>query len=192
MNETELSWRAEIPYIVNALQQGEVIAYPTEAVYGLGCDPDNSEALSKLLALKKRSPDKGLILVAENYTQLLPYVDDAALTAEQRKTIFTTWPGPVTWLIPARKTLSPYLTGRFSTLAVRVSAQPQVQALCLAFGKPLVSTSANRSGETPCRDAECVRMRFGSQLPVLSGDTGGRARPSEIRDALTGALMRKG
>ncbi|CNK53371.1 sua5 YciO YrdC YwlC family protein [Yersinia aldovae] len=178
--------------VLRALQQDEVIAYPTEAVFGLGCDPDSEKAVNALLALKQRPWQKGLILIAANYEQLKPYVDDSALTDAQRETIFSVWPGPVTWVIPASPETPLWLTGSFDSLAVRVSAHPLVQKLCSQYGKPLVSTSANLSGQEPCRTEEEVRIQFGSSLPVLSGEVGGRLNPSEIKDALTGKQFRQG
>jgi L-threonylcarbamoyladenylate synthase len=173
------------------LQQEGVIAYPTEAVFGLGCDPDSEKAVNALLALKQRPWQKGLILIAANYEQLKPYVDDSMLSEVQRETIFSCWPGPVTWVIPARPETPRWLTGSFDSLAVRVSDHPLVQQLCLQYGKPLVSTSANLSGHEPCRTDEEVRIQFGPSLPVLLGRVGGRLNPSEIRDALTGKQFRQ-
>lgn len=184
--------RAALSDVLQALQQEEVIAYPTEAVFGLGCDPDSEKAVNALLALKQRPWQKGLILIAANYEQLKPYVDDAALTDSQRETIFSVWPGPVTWVIPTRPETPRWLTGSFDSLAVRVSDHPLVQQLCSQYGKPLVSTSANLSGQEPCLTTEEVRIQFGSSLPVLAGLVGGRLNPSEIRDALTGKQFRQG
>ncbi|WP_392435772.1 L-threonylcarbamoyladenylate synthase type 1 TsaC [Yersinia sp. HM-2024] len=184
--------RAALSDVLQALQQEEVIAYPTEAVFGLGCDPDSEKAVNALLALKQRPWQKGLILIAANYEQLKPYVDDSTLTDSQRETIFSVWPGPVTWVIPARLETPRWLTGSFDSLAVRVSDHPLVQQLCCQYGKPLVSTSANLSGQEPCRTTEEVRRQFGSSLPVLAGLVGGRLNPSEIRDALTGKHFRQG
>ncbi|CNI27373.1 sua5 YciO YrdC YwlC family protein [Yersinia thracica] len=178
--------------VLRALQQEEVIAYPTEAVFGLGCDPDSEKAVNALLALKQRPWQKGLILIAANYEQLKPYVNDAALSDAQREAIFSCWPGPVTWVIPAHPETPRWLTGSFDSLAVRVSDHPLVQQLCSEYGKPLVSTSANLSGQEPCRTTEEVRMQFGVSLPVFTGLVGGRLNPSEIRDALTGKQFRQG
>ncbi|WP_145476298.1 L-threonylcarbamoyladenylate synthase type 1 TsaC [Yersinia similis] len=178
--------------IVRALRQEEVIAYPTEAVFGLGCDPDSEKAVNTLLVLKQRPWQKGLILVAANYAQLEPYINDSMLNEIQRETLFSTWPGPITWVIPARVETPQWLTGCFDSLAVRVSNHPLVQQLCAEYGKPLVSTSANLSGYEPCRTEEEVRLQFGPSLPVLSGQVGGRLNPSEIRDALTGKRFRQG
>lgn len=183
----------ELNRAIKALTEGQVIAYPTEAVFGVGCDPDNQQAIALLLQLKQRQKSKGLILIAADYQQLLPYVDDSALSAEQRQRMLQSWPGPVTWVLPARPGLSDWLTGQFDTIAVRVSDHPLVQQLCRAYGKPLTSTSANLSGLPACRSAAEVRAQLGDQLPlVLDAATGGRLNPSEIRDIRTGHIFRAG
>lgn len=82
--------------IIEALQNNQVIAYPTEAVFGVGCDPDSESAVMALLKLKQRAIEKGLILIADNYEQLKPYIDDNALTQEQRERMFASWPCPIT------------------------------------------------------------------------------------------------
>ena len=182
----------QLQEIVAALKQQKVIAYPTEAVFGVGCDPDSELAVTRLLDLKHRPVDKGLILIAANFVQLVPYIDSAALSQKQREDVFSCWPGPVTFVFPALPSTPRWLTGRFDSLAVRVTNHPLVHDLCLAYGKPLVSTSANLSGLPPCRTADEVFAQFGDDFPVLRGDTGGRQNPSEIRDALTGELFRQG
>ncbi len=178
--------------LLQQLREENVIAYPTEAVFGLGCDPDSETAVERLLALKQRPREKGLILIAADFQQLEPYVDISALSDIQRQTIFASWPGPVTWVLPAKTVTPDWLTGRFTSLAVRVSDHPLVKQLCLVFGKPLVSTSANLSGQPPCRTAREVAEQFGEGFPVLNGEVGGRLNPSEIRDALTGEMLRQG
>ncbi|OUD13272.1 L-threonylcarbamoyladenylate synthase [Thioflexithrix psekupsensis] len=174
---------------VDCLQKGQVIAYPTEAIYGLGCDPDDEDALREILRLKRRPWQKGLILLAADFAQLTPYVQP--LSDELQKTIFATWPGPVTWLLPAAAGVSRYLRGDSSDLAVRVTAHPLSAALARQFGKPIVSTSANPSQAQPAKNARRVRAYFGNELGyILNGALGGRDRPSEIRHALTGQCRR--
>ncbi|WP_087023567.1 L-threonylcarbamoyladenylate synthase type 1 TsaC [Thaumasiovibrio subtropicus] len=178
--------------VVDALKSGNVIAYPTEAVFGVGCDPDSELAVQRLLALKQRPVEKGLILIAADYAQLQDYIDDSQLSESQRATIADTWPGPVTWVMPAKPTVPQFLTGQFDTIAVRVSDHPLVQALCRAYGKPITSTSANLTGEPPCRTSEEVVEQLGDKVVLFSGETGGRENPSEIRDAQTGKVFRQG
>lgn len=167
-----------------------MVAYPTEAVYGLGCDPLNEAAFARLLALKQRPGDKGVILIAAEEGQLRPYLGDLPEPMLQR--LRQTWPGPVTWIVPTAPAAPGWLTGRRDTIAVRVTAHPLAAALCRAFGGALVSTSANRSGEEPARSAAAVQQLFGDQLDaILDGPLGGLERPTRICDARTGAIIRE-
>lgn len=173
---------------VTALHQGGVIAYPTEAVWGLGCDPFNAAAVEQVLALKGRSEGKGLILIAADIAQVESWL--VALAPGQRAAVLATWPGPCTWVVPA-PAAPRWLRGDHASLAIRVSAHPGVQALCRAWGGALVSTSANRSGEPPLAGPAALREAFGDALAgILPGALGGDAKPSEIRDAVTGAVLR--
>ncbi len=173
-------------YVGNAL----VIAYPTEAMFGLGCNPAQKKAVMRLLTLKKRSIKKGLILIAANYEQLIPWVADEQLSLQQKELIFSTWPGPVTWILPARNMVPYWLTGGLSTLAVRVSSHPSVIDLCLACNTALVSTSANITNHPPCRYSTELFEQFGHNFPVLAGEIGWRMHPSEIRSVFTGERIR--
>jgi len=173
------------------LRRGGVIAYPTESVFGLGCDPRNGDAVLRLLALKKRDIAQGLILVASGFFQLRPFVE--LPDPERMRHIDASWPGPITWIFPARSATPGYLTGRHASLAIRVSAEPSVVALCRHFGGALVSTSANPSGRPPARTVLGVRRYFGGRLDyVLPGSVGGRRLPSEILDSATGRVLRSG
>lgn len=171
------------------LRAGGVIAYPTEAVFGLGCDPGCEEALARVLALKGRSPRKGMILVAADWGQLTPFL--APLPPEARRRVEGSWPGFVTWLLPARSGLSRSLTGGGPLVAARITAYHPLVSLCRTYGGPIVSTSANRSGCRPARTALQVRRIFGDQLDyILPGPVGGEARPSPIRHYSDGKLLR--
>jgi L-threonylcarbamoyladenylate synthase len=176
--------------IMQTLQQGELIAYPTEAVFGLGCDPDNEGAVQKLLTLKKRPVEKGLILVGKTYSQLLPYVDDAKIPMHMRTEIFSSWPGPVTWLLPAAKQSPKWITGDSDFIAVRVSQHIVVRQLCDLFGKPLVSTSANVSGVKPAVNVQQLYQQFDKTLILVDGALGGTKKPSQIRHGISGQTIR--
>jgi L-threonylcarbamoyladenylate synthase len=173
------------------LHAGAVIAYPTEAVYGLGCDPLDAAAVERILALKQRPISSGLILIAADYTQIEPFLEP--LPAVLRRKVFATWPGAVTWLLPARPEVPVWLRGVHDSLAVRVTAHAGSAALCTAFGGALVSTSANPHGRVPARSPLQVRRYFGDGLTyILPGPLGGRLRPSEIRDGRSGRVVRTG
>jgi L-threonylcarbamoyladenylate synthase len=174
---------------VEALTAGGVVACPTEAVWGLSCDPASEEAVSRVLVLKQRPLSKGLILVAASEEQLGFLL--AGLPAGQRRHLAESWPGPVTWLVPHHNRVAPWVHGVHDTVAVRVSAHPVVRALCLAWGGPLVSTSANPGGARPPVAAFQVRRYFGERLDaILPGSVGGSGRPTVIRDLASGRAVR--
>ena len=178
----------QIQQIARCVRQGGVIAYPTEAVWGVGCDPWNEEAVLNLLALKDRPMHKGVILVAGDISQfdfLLQDLPDAWI--EQLR---SSWPGPNTWLVPHQNLLPQWITGQHDSVALRVSDHPLVQALCALTG-PIVSTSANPAGRPSARTRLRVEQYFHGQLDgVLGGALGGRRNPSLIRDLRTGAVVR--
>jgi L-threonylcarbamoyladenylate synthase len=174
---------------VQVLRAGGIIAYPTEAVYGLGCDPLQGATVQRLLALKQRPMDKGLILIASGWAQLEPYL--LPPTPAQRQRLFTTWPGPHTWVLPCHPEVPQWLRGAHDSLAVRITAHPVAAALCAAWGGPLVSTSANRSGLPPARSPLRVRQQFGDAIDyLLPGPLGDLANPTTIRDGVTGKVLR--
>ena len=170
------------------LRQGGVIAYPTEAVYGLGCDPLNRDAVDHLLRIKQRPVEKGLILIASHFEQLKPFVEDQP--DDIRRRLDESWPGPITWILPARTATPRWLRGNHESLAVRVTAHPLAAALCTAFGGAIVSTSANTADHPPARTALQARMRCPGIDLVVHGPTGPLARPTPIRDAVTGKVLR--
>lgn len=174
---------------VACLKQGGIIAYPTEGVYGLGCDPFNKVAIHRLLAIKQRPVDKGLIMIAANWEQLQSWV--VTLDPARMAEIFATWPGPTTWVLPANPALPSWIRGEHESVAVRVTAHPEAAALCKAFGKPLISTSANRQGETPTRDNLEVYSEFGDAIDyIVPGRVGELTEPTPIYDGLTGSVLR--
>jgi len=174
-----------------AIANHGVIGYPTEAVYGLGCAPYDEIAVRKLLAMKQRSADKGLILIAADYSQLLSYVDDSKIAQDKRFTVLSQWPGPVTLVLPARDDVPRFLRGKHNTIAVRVTAFEPARRLCKAIGTALVSSSANVQGEQALTTAEQVEHAFGAQLDwVMPGLVGGSSQPSRIVNPLTGDVLR--
>ena len=184
MNDTSLK------SAIATLRQGGVIAYPTEAVYGLGCDPFNAPAVYKLLAVKHRQIDKGLILVASNWDQvdnLTQPVPPQVLAHVQE-----TWRGPITWTFPASDLVPNWIRGHHNTVALRISAHPLVNELCKHFCGPIVSTSANIEGHPPTRDYRTTCIAFGAHIDyILKGSVGRRDRPTPIHDALTNRILRK-
>ena len=176
---------------VECLHAGHVIAYPTEAVFGLGCDPSNEGAVRKLLRLKGRHESAGLVLIASDFSQLKAWIAKVENSLINRA--MQTWPGPVTWLFPRAACVPDYVAGTHSTVAVRITAHGPSRALCEAFGSALISTSANHTSARPARTAAEVHDYFGSGLAgILEGELGGGEKPSEIRDLVSGNIIRQG
>ena len=166
-----------------------MVACPTEAVWGLSCDPFNEMAVTRLLHLKRREMAKGLILVAGEESQLEWLL--GGLPLAQRARLSLSWPGPTTWLVPHRHRVPHWICGDHDTVAVRVSAHPLVRALCHVWGGPLVSSSANPAGSRPATQSFQVRRYFGAGLDcIVSGAVGGASRPSAIKDLLTDEIIR--
>jgi len=175
----------------SCLLDGGVIAYPTEAVYGLGCDPGNEAAVRTILELKSRPASAGLILIADEPGRFAPYI--AAVDDVRWQPALASWPGPVTWLFPRAPGVPDWLAGSHSTIALRVTAHEGCRALCRAFEGPIVSTSANPRGEEPARTAADVTRYFTDRLcGIVAGELGKQSQPSEIRDLATGQVIRSG
>lgn len=172
----------------SVLRGGGIVAHATEAVWGLACDPFDAAAVARVLELKRRSVEKGLIVIGETadmFAAELARVDDVTATRVARS-----WPGPETWLLPNRS-FPTWITGGRAEVAVRVPGHQQARQLCARFGGALVSTSANRSGHSPARDELTVRRYFGSHVDyVLPGQVAGATAPSRIRHAMSGRRLR--
>jgi L-threonylcarbamoyladenylate synthase len=171
------------------LRQGGVVAYATESCFGLGCDPRNYRAVRKILKLKGRPQNKGLILIGADFRQLAPFV--APLTQQEIGSLANYWPGPTTLLLPAARRAPKWLTGGHASIALRVTAHPDAAWLCKQLGMALVSTSANRAGNKPYKTHAACRKAFGASVLVLPGRIGKRKRPSTIMDFKSGRILRQ-
>jgi L-threonylcarbamoyladenylate synthase len=178
-----------IRYAAHRVRHGGIIAYPTETVYGLGCDPLNVSAVNAVNTLKGRDSSKGLILLASRLQQLDAFIevadpdDRAAIVGE---------PEPTSWIVPAKDTAPRWISGRHQTLAIRVSTHPLVIQLCDQLGHALVSTSANPAGKTPALNLFQLHRYFEGQLDaMLISHHNSSGRPSRIRDLKSRQLLRK-
>ncbi|MEY2341203.1 L-threonylcarbamoyladenylate synthase [Acidithiobacillus sp. IBUN Pt1247-S3] len=180
--------RADLRRAVACLRRGEVLAYPTEGVWGLGCDPKQLPAFRKILRLKGRAQKKGVLLITGQDQHTHRYCErDAPLALNPADY----WPG-TTLVLPACAQCPRWIRGRHSGIALRVSAHPAVQQLSAAFGGAIVSTSANPAGKRPARSLREVYRYFGRRVTVLSARLGGARRPSTIIDARSGKVLRSG
>ena len=171
--------------VVNSLKKGEVVAYPTEGVWGLGCDPLNEKAIARLLELKGRSESKGLILIGSSLEQFSKFIE-----AEKYKDkLLEKWPGHHTWLVPPKPDTSKLITGNNEKIALRLSSHKEVIELCEEFKGALVSSSANKENFPTLESPEQIQEVF-PDIKVLAGDLGGLNQPSKIEDLITGELIR--
>ncbi len=172
--------------LTTLFSQGAVFAYPTEAVFGLGCDPDNENAVRRLLTIKKRPVSKGLILIASDFSQVSKYLKP--LTNDQNA---LTLPSATTYVFPALESTPVWLTGNFNSLAVRITRHPLARELCDTLGSAIVSTSANISGQDPARSVDEVVKQLGDKIDlIVDGKLGESQKPSVIRDSISGEIIR--
>ncbi len=186
LQKADQRWRYRVMTTATAIRRGGVVLYPTEGVWGLGCDPRNPQALRQLLALKRRSADKGLILLLDSLSAARPWVrvSENALPVDDS-------PRATTWLVPARRTCPPLLRGRFRSLAIRVTRHAPARALCTAAGGAITSTSANISGRPTPSGRWAVLRQWGPKVQaVCAAPLGGQSRPSRIFDTVSGQWIR--
>jgi L-threonylcarbamoyladenylate synthase len=171
--------------VVNSLKKGEVIAYPTEGVWGLGCDPSNEKAITKLLNLKGRSKSKGLILIGSSLEQFSKFIE----VEKYKDKLLEKWPGHHTWLVPPKPETNKLIIGNNEKIALRLSSHKQVIELCEEFKGAIISSSANKENSPTLGSPEEIKGIF-PDIKVLVGELGGLSHPSKIQDLLTGELIR--
>lgn len=183
-----LDIKTQIKMAVETVKKGGVIAYPTEGVYGLGCDPFNETAVNRILSLKQRTRDKGLLLVGENWRSFKSLVD--SIPAKKLDDVLSHWPGPITYLFPASDKAPTWITGDHHSIALRLPDFELVQELCKKTG-PIVSTSANIATHPAAMSAAEVIHYFPDGIDfIIDAPLGGMNKPSSIIDALTGDILR--
>jgi L-threonylcarbamoyladenylate synthase len=183
------------PYQTNrlakAILSGAVIAYPTDTVWGLGCHPLNYHSVQRILVIKKRPVDKGVILVTPDLSYVRPYLSDH-LSSSSLKELSAPLIPPTTWLVPTHPDCPAWLRGNHSTLAIRITNHAFVREICEATRSPIVSTSANRSGKTTIRNSLQARIQFGSEVDaIITGYSTGGHKASRIQSLDSGQKLRE-
>ncbi len=171
---------------VQALQQGGIVAYPTETFYGLAVDPANVSAVNSLYRLKQRESEKAISLLVPDLTILSSYISELPRAYEILIKRF--WPGPLTLVFDSSDKTAQYLSRKDQSLAIRVSSHPVAQTFCSLHGSAVTASSANISGHPALCSAEEVREVFGDKIsyildggrtPGLSGSTIVKCRAHE-------------
>ena len=173
--------------IHDVLIHGGLIAFPTESIFGLGCDPGNKKAVEKLKRIKNRPQEMGFILLTPNLATISQWIDP---DKKQTEIISAPVQRPTTYIVPASKSVPPWLTTN-NTLAIRINKDPIIQGLSDMLGLPIISTSANQHGKTPCQSASEVQKTMGPLLDyIIEGKKGSFERPSTIIDLCSGKTIR--
>jgi L-threonylcarbamoyladenylate synthase len=172
------------------LARGALIACQTDTIWGFSCHPLHPEAIRRLLALKQRPLSKGLILLGSDWSQFAPYLDSRWLQTLQQAAS-ASHGRPTTWIVPAATGCPPWLCPDGRSLALRRTAHPLIDRLTRRLDSPLISTSANRSGQPVARNRFIVERRFGSSLDHVIGPHETRHSPaSRIIDLQSGWILR--
>ena len=179
-------WR--IKEAAACIEAGDVIACPAEAVWGLSCDPWNLSAVAFLCEMKQRALSKGVIVASGDVAHFAPLLD--ALNDDERSRVLSSWPGPVTWLVPNRGYFPSWVTGESNEVAIRVTSAPALSRLCRELDSPVVTTSANWAGAQPAKHLFQVRRYFGSEIAVVPGEVDLAGKPSTIKRIKTGEVLR--
>ena len=171
------------------VRAGGVVAYPTEGVFGFGCRPDNVSAVLRILDIKDRSARQGLLLIAADLEQFDGLLDLPADIPD----LTSSASDPVTWIVPASDAVPTWIRGQHDSVGIRITAHPVAAALCRVAGMPIVSTSANVAGRPPARNAFVLRRQFRQLVDcIVPGRCGPARGPSQIREVVTGRLLRPG
>jgi L-threonylcarbamoyladenylate synthase len=170
-----------ISYVIETLEKGGIIAYPTETFYGLGVKFDVEDSLKRLFEIKKRPEEKAIPLIIGNKGLL--YILTTSVNSKAETLMNRFWPGPLTLIFSAKENLSDYITAGTHRVAVRIPGESFALHLARATGFPITATSANPSGMPPARDAETVIKYFDDKIDLIvdGGHTPGRS-PSTIVD----------
>lgn len=181
-------WR--LRQIAQRLMHGAVIAYPSDTIWGFGCHPLSTQAVSRIQAIKRRPAKKSMILLGSSLEQARPFIDSNVMNAHHQA-LAQSYSRPRTWIIKASPSCPHWLQADTGTIAFRLTDKPQIQALCETINAPLISTSANISGRPTARNSLLVHRYFQLQLDyIIEGFQCGKTQASEIRDIQSGKILR--
>jgi len=188
-----VGWR--LNRVVHALRKGAIVAYPSDTIWGLGCDPVNPLAVKKLQEIKRRPSTKGLILLGHKAEQFDFCIDKSTIDTLQKEATQHKQK-PTTWVVPAAKNCPPWLTTGKQTIAIRLTDKPLIKALCSLLQRPVISTSANLSGRPPARNGLQIQRNFHTSVDFIIEDhddhssLSGKQKASRIIDLKTGKILR--
>ena len=176
--------------ISNAIVKGKIVAYPTESVFGIGCDPENEKSINKIIAIKNRSKQKGLIIIADEVKKLSKFIHKDYLDLFIKKSDIES--KPTTWIVPSSKHVLNLVKGEDSSVALRITQHPIASRICKYSNKAIISTSANISNKTPAKNSNEILMQFGEEIDIIvDGRVGDSIKPTQIVDLITNKVIRE-
>ena len=189
----DLKNKKECLKFIEDVSNGAVFAYPTEAVFGLGCDINNKSSINKIIKLKRRKVSKGLIVISDNIEKVRNLIDDNyfKLFVENNSNAV-----PTTWLCPASKIVPEEITGGTKKIAIRITSHDISKLICKILDLPIISTSANISGDDPIIKQEDLEIYFRDNMDnidyIIDGLVGNSKKPSRILDLVSKDVIREG
>ena len=188
MRITILSNSQKVRTAKYVLLNGGVITYPTEGVFGLGCIADDYVAVNRILKIKNRKLTKGLIIIISDVNQIKNWID---INIENND-LHSSNENPITWILPANNDAPHWIKGNHSSIAVRKTTHPIARKLCISTNSALISTSANIANRPPARNVFILHRLFSNLVDyMVPGNCGTKNRPSEIRNLVTGDILRQ-
>ncbi len=176
--------------ISNAIVKGKIVAYPTESVFGIGCDPENEKSINKIIEIKNRSKQKGLIIIADEVKKLSKFIHKDYLDLFIKKSDIES--KPTTWIVPSSKHVLNLVKGEDSSVALRITQHPIASRICKYSNKAIISTSANISSKTPAKNSNEILMQFGEEIDIIvDGRVGDSIKPTQIVDLITNKVIRE-
>ena len=190
-NIVDLNNKEKREKFIKAANLGAIFAYPTEAVFGLGCNINNKNSIIKILTIKKRDSSKGLIVISDSIDKIRDLIDSKYHKILDKSNMNTEI--PTTWLCPASDKALDLITGSTGKIALRITKHPVAYEICRTLNYPIVSTSANLAGKTPLTNAKEVVSSFGEDIDyVIEGEVDITKSPSRIVDLVSKKVLREG
>lgn len=166
-----------IRHAAHIIRRGGIIAYPTDTIYGLGCNPFNIEAVERINTIKQRPANKQFILLAAHIDQVRSLI----VLDSDHKSLISLSTEPTSWIVKASQHAPCWLTDKDNSLTFRISKNETVEKLCSALGHAVISTSANISGKKPAKNALEIHRYFHNTVDkILASNKKLTGSPSKI------------
>ncbi|MFC4892941.1 L-threonylcarbamoyladenylate synthase [Pseudofrancisella aestuarii] len=178
---------SKISEIIKDLKKNNIVAIPTDTIYGFSC-LINESAIRSILSLKKRDPSKGLIIISSNPKHLANFIKLEILSKAQLDKIFSETLEPTTWIVPAKDEAT-WIAGGKDTIAIRLTNNEIIKEITSNLNQAIISTSANLSGDESLPTASMINDIF-PNIKTLEATKNTNTKPSKIIDVIKGIQIR--